>query len=185
MISRTLKIYQEALESRIRHKNHEEKSYSCKKERWSRILTTNNTAHEYVAEFPKQKHWNRDNHVPSHLDALVRPSGAACMRKLDHIIGDPPIDYIRETRNDRHALRTEREEKRKEEEKRKGKKERNIERRSRRFISSPKGLDRFMNPIDRSAKKKGHKIFSRYARIGKEPVLHVQNVEIFFLELRL
>lgn len=64
-----------------------------------------------------KKYWNTDNHV--HLDTLVRPYGAACMRKLDRIIGDPPIDHVRETRNDRHALRTEREE---EKEKRKGRK---------------------------------------------------------------
>lgn len=97
--------------------------------------------------------------MPLHLDVLVRPCGTVCMRKLDRIIGDPPIDHVRETGNDRHALRTERERERK----RKKKIERNIERRSRRFISSPKGLDRFMNLIDRSAKKKGHKISSRYA----------------------
>lgn len=101
----------------------------------------------YVAEFLKQKCWNTDNHV--HLDTLVRPYGAACMRKLDRIIGDPPIDHVRETRNDRYALKTERGRERK----KKRKKERNIERRSRRFISSPKGLDRFMNPIDRLRRK--------------------------------
>lgn len=45
--------------------------------------------------------------MPSHLDALVRPYGAVCMRKRDRIIGDLPIDHVRETGNDRHASRTE------------------------------------------------------------------------------
>lgn len=61
--------------------------------------------------------------MPPHLDALVRPYGAVCMRKLDHIIGDPPIDYIPETGNDRHASRTERKRERGVKEKRKRKKE--------------------------------------------------------------
>lgn len=65
-------------------------------------------AHACIVEFPKQKRWNTDNHVPPHLDALVRPYGAVCMRKLDRIIGDQPIDHVRETGNDRHASRTER-----------------------------------------------------------------------------
>lgn len=128
------------------------------------------------AKFPKQKRRSTDNHVPPHLDALVRPYGAVCMRKLDRIIGDPPIDHVRETGNDRHASRTEREEER---EKEKRRKERNIERRSRRFISSPKGLDRFMNPIDRSAKKKGHKISSRYARWQRTRAPRAKRTNLF------
>lgn len=39
----------------------------------------------------------------------------------------------------------------------------NTRERSRRFIFSSKGLDRFMNPIDCPAKKKRHKISFAYA----------------------
>jgi len=74
------------------------------------------------------------------------------MRKLDRIIGDS-IDHDRETGNDRHASKAEKEREKERERETEREKERNIERRSRRFISSPKGLDRFMNPIDRLEEK--------------------------------
>jgi len=76
------------------------------------------------------------------------------MRKLERIIEDPPIDHVRETRNDRprRGQGVEHE----------GRKKEISEGDRERFISSSKGLDRFMNPIDCPVKKKRHKISSRY-----------------------
>jgi hypothetical protein len=90
-----------------------------------------------------------DNHVPLHLDALFCLYSVICMRKLERIIGDPPIDHVRETRNDRprRGQGVERE----------GRKKEISEGDRKRFISSSKGLDRFMNPIDCPVKKKRHK----------------------------
>lgn len=100
--------------------------------------------------------------MPPHLDALFRLYSVICMRKLERIIGDPPIDHVRETRNDRPRQRQG------DGEKgvvagRKGRKKEISEGDRERFISSSKGSDRFMNPIDCSVKKKRHKISSRYA----------------------
>jgi len=136
-------------------------------------ISTTSKTRARVPEFPQERCQNTDNHVPVHLDALLHFRGAVCMSKLERIIVDPPIDHVhvgQKTIGD--ADDRWREEARGAEREGGG----NAGRRSRRFIFSSKDLDRFMNPVDCSAKKRNDKISFRHA--GRKLVSRIRGSSV-------